>query len=492
VRRSLAAFALGALLLGGWAPTPVRETSQRPDEEPATPPARPFNCTERLRIPLLADIFEARWSPDSTRLTLSWYAKIPSRRSVAGYRENDTIIDTLDLRTGSVRPVGVGEHPEWSGSGRYISYWGPNGDELRIAQQDGRTVAALFASAPNVRWVGDAMYFFEKDEIRVWSEGAVRTVSRLASEFVPRYPIDDAYFSASAERFTLTRYALSGDIKRYLGVTRSGEVTPLDDGGASYVEWSPGGDDLLLRYADRVELRSPDGDAKTIALSAARGRVHGWAPDGRGLLLGRVSPTVPAGDTFDPFIVWGAPEPDTTATLPNLIGARAFSPNGAYFTGASRTGIDTTQLEVYRCGAATTGIDAARRDTETAARAERISADPHHFVRPAAGPISQFLQGSHTGIDIAAPIGSLVVAADAGSVNDVGWYPPAGGNRVCVLHGGGLETCYYHTSAALVSVGDRVERGQPLALIGLTGLTTGPHVHWEAKLFGRVVDPLAR
>jgi murein DD-endopeptidase MepM/ murein hydrolase activator NlpD len=63
---------------------------------------------------------------------------------------------------------------------------------------------------------------------------------------------------------------------------------------------------------------------------------------------------------------------------------------------------------------------------------------------------------------------------------------------VCVQHGGGLESCYYHTSAALVSVGEHVDRGQPIALIGMTGLTTGPHVHWEAKLFGRIVDPLAR
>jgi len=43
-----------------------------------------------------------------------------------------------------------------------------------------------------------------------------------------------------------------------------------------------------------------------------------------------------------------------------------------------------------------------------------------------------------------------------------------------------------------VNVGQRVVRGQPIALIGMTGVTTGPHVHWEAKLFGRLVDPLAR
>jgi murein DD-endopeptidase MepM/ murein hydrolase activator NlpD len=61
-----------------------------------------------------------------------------------------------------------------------------------------------------------------------------------------------------------------------------------------------------------------------------------------------------------------------------------------------------------------------------------------------------------------------------------------------VAHGAGLESCYYHGSSALVTVGQRVTRGQPIALVGMTGVTTGPHVHWEAKLFGRIVDPLGR
>ena len=72
-----------------------------------------------------------------------------------------------------------------------------------------------------------------------------------------------------------------------------------------------------------------------------------------------------------------------------------------------------------------------------------------------------------------------------------GW-APVGGRVVCVDHGGGLESCYYHTSLHLVHVGDAVARGQAIAEIGMTGLTTGPHVHWEVKLNGMVVDPLTR
>src|SRR4029077_15892522 len=71
----------------------------------------------------------------------------------------------------------------------------------------------------------------------------------------------------------------------------------------------------------------------------------------------------------------------------------------------------------------------------------------------------------------------------------MGWVP-VGGFRVCVMHAGGLESCDYHTSLPLVAIGDHVTRGQPVALVGMTGLTTGPHVHWEAKLNGRIVNPL--
>ena len=107
------------------------------------------------------------------------------------------------------------------------------------------------------------------------------------------------------------------------------------------------------------------------------------------------------------------------------------------------------------------------------------------------GAITQLITATHTGVDIAAPLGTVIVAADDGVVTAVGWVN-VGGHRVCVGHANGIETCDYHTSAALVRVGDHVVRGQPIALVGLTGVTTGPHVHWEAKLGTRIVDPLAR
>lgn len=110
---------------------------------------------------------------------------------------------------------------------------------------------------------------------------------------------------------------------------------------------------------------------------------------------------------------------------------------------------------------------------------------------PVPGVITQYFWSAHTGVDIAAPYGTGIGASEAGVVTATGWVP-VGGLRVCVAHAGGLETCYYHTGAVFVTPGQSVARGQIIASIGMTGVTTGPHVHWEAKLNGRFVNPLAQ
>jgi murein DD-endopeptidase MepM/ murein hydrolase activator NlpD len=445
------------------------------------------NCVTRLELPAVNNVMESKWSPDSTKLLVVWFAQLPSKTSVTGYREQE-VTDTFDMRTGKLWPVGVGDHPLWSATGRFISYWGPDADELRVVADD-RVVARLSPTMPEMRWVGDGLVFVEKNEIREWREGAVRSIAKLDAEFVPKYPSDDLYFSADASRFTLTRYSLDGSLERYVGTTANAGVLPLDLGDARYTEWSPAGNTLLVRYLDRIELRDFDLNAvRTVRLADTAGPVHAWAADGRTLLMGRVSPTIPAGNAFDGFRAWDAKAGPQIATLPNLLGARTFSPDGKYFVGVSRTGTQTTRLEIYRCAGS---ADHTVPDASAPERRAAIDAAAGRFVRPTAGEITQFVQGSHTGIDVAAPFGSLITADDDGLVTATTWVA-VGGNRVCVQHTGGLETCVYHTSAPLVSVGDRVVRGQPIALIGMTGVTTGPHTHWETKLNGRIVDPLAR
>jgi len=109
---------------------------------------------------------------------------------------------------------------------------------------------------------------------------------------------------------------------------------------------------------------------------------------------------------------------------------------------------------------------------------------------PVAGVITQYFWAGHTGTDLAAPYGTGIGASDDGVVSATGWVP-VGGLRVCVQHADNVETCYYHTSAVYVGVGDKVSRGQILAAIGLSGVTTGPHVHWECKVGNQLVNCLS-
>jgi len=99
----------------------------------------------------------------------------------------------------------------------------------------------------------------------------------------------------------------------------------------------------------------------------------------------------------------------------------------------------------------------------------------------------------HAGMDIAAPGGSAIRAADDGKVFRAGWNGGYG-RYTCVYHGlrngNGLATCYAHQSRILVSYGQRVRRGQLIGAVGTTGASTGDHLHFEVRLNGTPVNPV--
>jgi len=97
----------------------------------------------------------------------------------------------------------------------------------------------------------------------------------------------------------------------------------------------------------------------------------------------------------------------------------------------------------------------------------------------------------HSGLDIAAPEGSPIRAARAGVVVFSG-SRDGYGQVVEIDHGQGLTTLYGHNQQNLVQEGQLVRQGQIIALVGETGLATGPHVHFETRRQGRAVDPLAQ
>lgn len=128
------------------------------------------------------------------------------------------------------------------------------------------------------------------------------------------------------------------------------------------------------------------------------------------------------------------------------------------------------------------------------------------FVWPVQGPITTgyhetgpyWSRGWHPGIDVAAPIGTPVGACGDGVVieAEADGYNSGYGHYVKIDHGGGIYSLYGHLSVVAATVGQTVTAGTLLGRVGMTGFTTGPHVHWEVRVGGSgltasTVDPLS-
>ncbi|HEY9514139.1 MAG TPA: M23 family metallopeptidase [Gemmatimonadaceae bacterium] len=110
------------------------------------------------------------------------------------------------------------------------------------------------------------------------------------------------------------------------------------------------------------------------------------------------------------------------------------------------------------------------------------------FSRSRFHPILHYAR-AHEGIDVAAPMGAPIVAPAAGTVTLVA-RQNGYGNVLEIDHGYGIVTKYAHCSRIVVKKGQRVQRGQVIANVGSTGLATGPHLHYEIHVHGKVVNPL--
>lgn len=109
------------------------------------------------------------------------------------------------------------------------------------------------------------------------------------------------------------------------------------------------------------------------------------------------------------------------------------------------------------------------------------------------GPRTHPISGGtrvHTGVDIGASSGTPIRASESGTVVMAGWNGGYG-NWTLIDHGGGLATGYGHQSSIGVSRGQRVSRGDVIGRVGSTGASTGPHLHWEVRVNGNPVNPMA-
>jgi murein DD-endopeptidase MepM/ murein hydrolase activator NlpD len=175
-----------------------------------------------------------------------------------------------------------------------------------------------------------------------------------------------------------------------------------------------------------------------------------------------------------------------------------------------RVAVDRLEGEVQELNvpAATLSVitpEARALEAETLAAAAPDPADPPRWSEPFLLPVEgrgssgfararRYAPGGpvsfHEGEDIAAPTGTPIRATNAGVVVVAGPFPIKGGMTV-IDHGAGVTSRYYHQSRIDVRVGDVVERGQVIGAVGSTGLSTGPHLHWEMRVAGVASDPLA-
>ena len=113
-----------------------------------------------------------------------------------------------------------------------------------------------------------------------------------------------------------------------------------------------------------------------------------------------------------------------------------------------------------------------------------ISSEYGNRVNPVTG---QYLM--HSGVDIAASQGTKIRAAYSGIVSDVG-SNSVGGNYISLVHKDGSETLYCHCSKIIAKKGDVIRAGETIALVGSTGRSTGPHLHFEIHIDDNTVNPL--
>jgi len=111
------------------------------------------------------------------------------------------------------------------------------------------------------------------------------------------------------------------------------------------------------------------------------------------------------------------------------------------------------------------------------------------FAWPVVGQITQGYSEKHPALDLGAPYGSPVYAAQAGTVTHSGWARTGYGYTVILDHGQGMQSLYSHMKGTWVTVGQKVERGQLIGEVGSTGHSSGPHVHFEIRADGKRVDP---
>ena len=188
-----------------------------------------------------------------------------------------------------------------------------------------------------------------------------------------------------------------------------------------------------------------------------------------------------------------ATEIDVGEVAPNASFDMVLGPGAnLLYAGLNRSGERGLQLVRWTANGRSEWIDAASAATPAPVESG--------MMMPARGPITSYFGNRyhpilhftrfHAGVDIGASWGSPIVAAGDGRIVAAGW---AGGygREVQIVHGGGITSLYGHMSEIVAAPGSFVRQGQLIGYVGSSGLSTGPHLHFEVRQNGQPVNPLA-
>ena len=271
-------------------------------------------------------------------------------------------------------------------------------------------------------------------------------------------------------------------------------VAPLSSGGTTGVAMAPTEAAQSIEFAPKRETpfavqAAPMPKSAVAALATGPLRIRGRAGDSLywSLRAAGASPQVAAD-----YLSALATEIDVGEVGPGDTFDLVLGTNRALlYAGLGRLGAPALQLVRWTANGQSEWIDAAH--------AERPAPVESGMMMPVDGHITSYFgyryhpilhfTRFHAGLDIGASWGSPIVAAADGGVVGAGW---AGGygREVQIAHGGGLTSLYGHMSEIVAQPGSFVRQGQVIGYVGSSGLSTGPHVHFEVRMGGTPVNPL--
>ena len=270
-------------------------------------------------------------------------------------------------------------------------------------------------------------------------------------------------------------------------------IAPLSNGGATGMRMAASDAVEPLTFVPKravpVEAAAPEAPKPAPAINGPL-RIRGRVGDGLywSLRAAGASPAVAA-----QYLAALATEIDVGDVAPNTGFDMVLGPGAnLLYAGLTRVGEREVQLVKWNANGRSEWIDAAQAEkpqTVSSGMTWPVNGRITSYFGYRYHPILHFTR-LHAGIDIAASWGSPIVAAADGQVAATGW-AGGSGRQVRIAHGGGIVTTYSHMSEIVAQPGSFVRAGQLIGYVGSSGLSTGPHCHYEVLRNGAPVNPLS-